>query len=54
MQAPNLNEWAPTPFTELRRAYYGVIVADPASHFSSYTAIQSQNSNSRRNNERPL
>jgi N6-adenosine-specific RNA methylase IME4 len=44
--------WAPAPFTELRRAHYGVIAADPASHFSSYTAIQSQNWNSRRDNER--
>ena len=36
----------------LRRAYYGAIAIDPASHFSSYTAIQSQNWSSRRDNER--
>jgi N6-adenosine-specific RNA methylase IME4 len=40
------------PFEGLRRAHYGVITADPASHFSSYTAIQSQNWSSRRDNER--
>src|SRR5258707_752457 len=44
--------WAPAPFTNLRRAYYRAIAADPASHFSSYTAIQSQNWSSRRDNER--
>jgi N6-adenosine-specific RNA methylase IME4 len=43
---------APEPFTGLRRGYYGAIVVDPASHFSSYTAIQSQNWCSRRDNER--
>jgi N6-adenosine-specific RNA methylase IME4 len=43
---------APDPFVGLRRHYYGAIAADPASHFSSYTAIQSQNWNSRRDNER--
>jgi len=44
--------WAPAPFEGLSRAHYGVITADPASHFSSYTAIQSQNWSSRRDNER--
>ena len=43
---------APEPFVGLRRAYYGAIAIDPASHFSSYTAIQSQNPSSRRDNER--
>jgi len=43
---------ASDPFVGLRRGYYGVIAADPASHFSSYTAIQSQNPSSRRDNER--
>jgi N6-adenosine-specific RNA methylase IME4 len=43
---------APEPFVGLRRAYYGAIAIDPASHFSSYTAIQSQNWSSRRDNER--
>jgi N6-adenosine-specific RNA methylase IME4 len=43
---------APEPFVGLRRNFYGAIVVDPASHFSSYTAIQSQNWNSRRDNER--
>ena len=43
---------APEPFVGLRRAYYGAIAVDPASHFSSYTAIQSQNPSSRRDNER--
>jgi len=46
------SEWAPAPFTGLRRAYYGAIVADPAFKFQSYTAIQSQNPSSRRDNER--
>lgn len=46
------SDWALAPFTGLRRAYYGAIAADPASHFSSYTAIQSQNWSSRRDNER--
>jgi len=54
MRAPTSNPdlWAPAPFTELRRDYYAAIAADPASHFSSYTAIQSQNPSSRRDNER--
>jgi N6-adenosine-specific RNA methylase IME4 len=43
---------APAPFVGLRRSYYGAIAVDPASHFSSYTAIQSQNPGSRRDNER--
>jgi len=43
---------APAPFVELRRGYYGAIVADPASKFKSYTSIQSQNPQSRRDNER--
>src|SRR6516225_10936681 len=43
---------APAPFVGLRRKFYGVVVADPASHFKSYTAIQSQNPSSRRDNER--
>src|SRR6516162_7962787 len=43
---------APTPFMELRRRYYGAIAIDPASRFKSYTAIQSQNPSSRRDNER--
>jgi N6-adenosine-specific RNA methylase IME4 len=43
---------APAPFTGLRRNYYAAITADPASRFSSYTAIQSQNPSSRRDNER--
>ena len=43
---------APAPFVGLRRAYYGAIAVDPASPFSSYTAIQSQNWSSRRDNER--
>jgi len=43
---------APAPFVGLRRRFYGAIAIDPASHFSSYTAIQSQNWNSRRDNER--
>jgi N6-adenosine-specific RNA methylase IME4 len=42
---------APVPFVGLRRNYYGAIAIDPASHFSSYTAIQSQNPSSRRDNE---
>jgi N6-adenosine-specific RNA methylase IME4 len=36
----------------LQYRYYGAIAADPASHFKSYTAIQSQNPQSRRDNER--
>jgi N6-adenosine-specific RNA methylase IME4 len=40
------------PFAGLQQRYYGAIAADPASKFSSYTAIQSQNWNSRRDNER--
>jgi N6-adenosine-specific RNA methylase IME4 len=43
---------APDPFVGLRRHYYGAIAADPASKFSSYTSIQSQNPSSRRDNER--
>jgi N6-adenosine-specific RNA methylase IME4 len=43
---------APAPFVGLRRRYYGAIVADPASHFRSYTAIQCGNPSSRRDNER--
>jgi len=43
---------APAPFIGLRRGYYGAIAIDPASRFSSYTAIQSQNWSSRRDNER--
>jgi len=43
---------APVPFVGLRRGYYGAIAVDPASHFKSYTAIQSQNPSSRRDNER--
>ena len=42
----------PHPFAGLRRRFYRAIAADPASHFSSYTAIQSQNPSSRRDNER--
>jgi N6-adenosine-specific RNA methylase IME4 len=45
-------EAAPAPFVGLRRKFYGAIAADPASHFKSYTAIQSQNPSSRRDNER--
>jgi N6-adenosine-specific RNA methylase IME4 len=40
------------PFAGLPRGYYGAIAVDPASHFSSYTAIQSQNPSRRRDNER--
>ena len=43
---------APEPFGSLRRAYYGAIVIDPPSRFRSYTAIQSQNPQSTRSNER--
>src|SRR5262245_20095662 len=43
---------APAPFVGLRRNYYGAIAIDPASRFKSYTSIQSQNPQSRRNNER--
>jgi len=43
---------ASAPFEGLRRNHYAAITADPASHFSSYTAIQSQNWSSRRDNER--
>ena len=42
----------PHTFAGLRRHWYAAITADPASHFSSYTAIQSQNPSSRRDNER--
>lgn len=41
-----------TPFAGLRSRYYAAIATDPASHFSSYTAVQSQNPSSRRDNER--
>jgi len=41
-----------SPFRGLRLGYYGAIAVDPASHFKSYTAIQSQNPSSRRDNER--
>src|SRR5262249_31323089 len=43
---------APAPFVGLRRKFYGAVVADPASRFKSYTSIQSQNPQSRRDNER--
>jgi N6-adenosine-specific RNA methylase IME4 len=43
---------APVPFVGLRRGYYGAIAVDPASKFKSYTSIQSQNPQSRRDNER--
>lgn len=43
---------APEPFAGLWRGYYGAIVVDPASKFSSYTSIQSQNPSSVRSNER--
>jgi N6-adenosine-specific RNA methylase IME4 len=43
---------APAPFGELQCGHYGAIAIDPASHFSSYTAVQSQNWSSRRDNER--
>jgi N6-adenosine-specific RNA methylase IME4 len=43
---------APEPFGGLRRAYYGCVLIDPPSRFRSYTAIQSQNPKSRRDNER--
>jgi N6-adenosine-specific RNA methylase IME4 len=43
---------APAPFTELRHRYYGAIAIDPPSRFKSYTALQLQNWNSRRDNER--
>jgi N6-adenosine-specific RNA methylase IME4 len=43
---------APVPFVGLRRGYYGAIVVDPASKFKSYTSVQSQNPQSRRDNER--
>jgi N6-adenosine-specific RNA methylase IME4 len=43
---------APAPFIGLRRRFYGAITIDPASRFSSYTAIQSQNWSSRRDNEK--
>jgi N6-adenosine-specific RNA methylase IME4 len=42
----------PAPFVHLQRARYGAIAVDPASHFSSYTAVQSTNPSSRRDNER--
>jgi N6-adenosine-specific RNA methylase IME4 len=43
---------APEPFVGLRYRFYGAIVVDPPSRFSSYTSIQSQNPSSRRDNER--
>src|SRR5262249_9122792 len=43
---------APAPFDALQRRFYGAIAADPASPFRSFTAVQSQNWNSRRDNER--
>jgi len=43
---------APAPFESLRLRHYSAIAADPASRFASYTAIQSQNPTSRRDNER--
>jgi N6-adenosine-specific RNA methylase IME4 len=43
---------APAPFTGLRRRHYGAIAIDPPSRFKSFTAVQSQNWNSRRDNER--
>jgi N6-adenosine-specific RNA methylase IME4 len=43
---------APAPFTGLHHRYYGVIAIDPPSQFRSFTAVQSQNWNSRRDNER--
>ena len=43
---------APAPFVGLRYRHYGAIAIDPASKFSSYTSIQSQNPSSRRDNER--
>jgi N6-adenosine-specific RNA methylase IME4 len=44
--------WTNGPFVGLRHRFYGAIAVDPPSHFSSYTAIQSQNWSSRRDNER--
>jgi N6-adenosine-specific RNA methylase IME4 len=43
---------APAPFTGLRHRYYSAIAVDPPSKFRSYTAVQSLNWNSRRDNER--
>jgi len=43
---------APAPFSGLKRRFYRVIAADPASHFKSYTAVQSQNPQSRRDSQR--
>jgi N6-adenosine-specific RNA methylase IME4 len=45
-------ETAPAPFMGLRRRHYGAVVIDPPSRFRSFTAVQSQNWNSRRDNER--
>jgi len=43
---------APAPFFEgLHSRYYGAIAVDPPSRFRSYTAVQSQNPSSRRDNE---
>jgi N6-adenosine-specific RNA methylase IME4 len=53
MRAPATTDlWAPAPFTGLRRRFYSAIAIDPPSRFKSYTAIQSQNPTSRRDNER--
>jgi N6-adenosine-specific RNA methylase IME4 len=43
---------APEPFGSLRRAYYGCVFIDPPTRFRNYTAIQSQNPQSTRSNER--
>jgi N6-adenosine-specific RNA methylase IME4 len=43
---------APHPFAGLKFRYYGALLVDMPSKFSSYTAIQSQNPSSRRDNER--
>jgi N6-adenosine-specific RNA methylase IME4 len=43
---------APAPLIGLRWRHYGAIAVDPASRFKSFTAVQSQNWNSRRDNER--
>lgn len=43
---------APAPFIGLHHRYYGAIAVDTPSKFKSFTAIQSQNWNSWRDNER--
>jgi N6-adenosine-specific RNA methylase IME4 len=43
---------APLPFDGLRRGHYAAILADPPWRFKSYTAPQSLNPSSRRDNER--